>query len=38
VVLVVNKPPANAGYIRNVDSIPGSGRSLGERNGEPLQY
>ena len=32
---VVNNPPANAG---DVGSIPGSGRSLAERNGNPLQY
>ena len=35
---VVNNPPGNAGDIRNTDSIPGSGRSLGEGNGKPLQY
>ena len=32
---VVKNPPANAG---DVGSIPGSGRSPGERNGNPLQY
>ena len=32
---VVKNPPANAG---DVGSIPGSGRSLGEENGNPLQY
>ena len=32
---VVQNPPANTG---NVDSIPGSGRSPGEGNGNPLQY
>ena len=31
----VNIPPANAG---DVGSIPGSGRSPGGRNGNPLQY
>ena len=31
----VKNPPANAG---DVDSIPGSGRSPGEGNGNPLQY
>ena len=36
--LVVKKPPASAGGIRESDSIPGSGRSLGEGNGKPLQY
>ena len=34
---VVKNPPTNAGDARDVDSIPGSGRSLGERNGNPLQ-
>ena len=29
---------SNAGDIRDVDSIPGSGRSLGEGDGTPLQY
>ena len=38
VALVVMSPPANAGDIRDVDSIPGSGRSPGEENGTPLQY
>ena len=32
---VVKNPPANAG---DVGSIPGLGRSSGERNGTPLQY
>ena len=36
--LVVKTLPANAGDIRDVGSIPGSGRSPGERNGYPLQY
>ena len=31
-------PPANAGDIRDVGSIPGSGRSPGEGHGNPLQY
>ena len=31
----VNNPPAKQ---ENVGSIPGSGRSLGEGNGNPLQY
>ena len=30
--------PANAGDKRDVGSIPGSGRSPGEGNGNPLQY
>ena len=37
VVLVVKNPPANAGDTRNTGSIPGSGRSPGEGNGNPLQ-
>ena len=35
VVLVVKNPPANAGDIRDMSSIPGSGRSPGEGNGKP---
>ena len=38
VVLVVKNPPANAGDIRHVGSIPGLGRSAGGGNGNPLQY
>ena len=38
VVLGVKNPPANAGDVRDVGSIPGSGRSPGEGNGNPLQY
>ena len=30
--------PASAGDIRNVGSIPGSGRSSGKGHGDPLQY
>ena len=37
-VLVVKNPPANAGDVRDVDSIPGLGRSPGGGNGNPLQY
>ena len=37
-VLVVKNLPANAGNIRDVGSIPGSGRSPGGGNGNPLQY
>ena len=37
-VLVVKNPPANAGDIRDLGSIPGSGRSPGGGNGNPLQY
>ena len=32
---VVRNPPANVG---DMGSVPGSGRSPGERNGNPLQY
>ena len=32
------KQPATAGVIRDMGSIPGSGRSPGEGNGNPLQY
>ena len=35
---VVKNLPANAGYTRDAASIPGSGRSHGEGNGNPLQY
>ena len=34
----VKNPPANAGVTRDASLIPGSGRSLGGRNGKPLQY
>ena len=36
--LVVKNPPANAGDKRDKVSFPGSGRSFGEGNGNPLQY
>ena len=36
--LVVKNLPAKAGDIRDVGSIPGLGRSPGERNGYPLRY
>ena len=32
------KPPAKAGDLRDMGSIPGSGRSPGGGNGNPLQY
>ena len=32
------EPPANAGDVRDMGLIPGSGRSPGEGNGNPLQY
>ena len=35
---VVKNLPTNAGDPRDVGSIPGSGRSLGEGNGNPLLY
>ena len=35
---VVKNPPASTGDARDVDSIPGLGRSPGEGNGNPLQY
>ena len=37
VVLVVKKPAANAGDIREVGLIPESGKSPGGGNGNPLQ-
>ena len=37
-VLVVKTWPADAGDIRDVGLIPGSGRLPGEGNGTPLQY
>ena len=36
--LVVKNPPANAGDIRYMHSIPGSGRSPGGGHGNPIQY
>ena len=36
--LVVKNPPASAGDTGDVDLIPGSERSFGEGNGNPLQY
>ena len=35
---MVRNPPADAGDIRVAGSILGSGRSLGEGNGNPIQY
>ena len=35
--LVVKNPPANAGDVRDADSIPGSGKFPGGGNGNPLQ-
>ena len=36
--ILVKNPPANAGNARDAGSIPGSGRSPGVGNGNPLQY
>ena len=38
VALVIKNPSANAGDPRNLSLIPGSGRSLEGRYGDPLQY
>ena len=38
VALVIKNLPAKAGDIRDVGSIPGSGRSPGGGNGNPVQY
>ena len=35
---MVKSLPANAKNVRDLGSIPGSGRSPGEENGYPLQY
>jgi len=35
---VVKNPPASVGDDGDLGSIPGSGRSLGEGNGNPLRY
>ena len=37
-VPVVKNPPASAGETQDEGSVPGSGRSSGGRNGNPLQY
>ena len=36
--VVIKNQPANAGDIRDMGSIPGSGRSPGGRHGNPLQF
>ena len=36
--LVVKNPPVSAGDAGDTDSVPRSGRSPGEGNGNPLQY
>ena len=38
VTVVVKNPPASAGDARDTGSVPGSGRSPGIGNGNPLQY
>ena len=38
VVLVVKNPPANAGGLSDMSSVPGLGRSPGGGHGNPLQY
>ena len=38
VALVVKNPPANAGDVRDACLIPGSGRSPGGGDGNPLKY
>ena len=38
VALVIENLPANAGNIRDMGLIPGSGRSPGGGHGNPLQY
>ena len=38
VALVIKNPPANAGDLRDVGSIPGLGRSPKVGNGKLLQY
>ena len=35
---MLKNPPANSGDVRDVGSIPGSGRSPGGGHGNPLQY
>ena len=35
---MVKNPPANAGNVTDMDSVPGSGRSPGGGHGNPLQY
>ena len=37
-VLVIKNQPANALDVRDMGSIPGSGRSPGGGHGNPLQY
>ena len=36
--IMIKNPPANTGPAGNMGSTPGSGRSSGIGNGNPLQY
>ena len=36
--IVAKNPPANTRDLRDVGSVPGSGRSPGGRHGKPFQY
>ena len=38
VVLAVKNPPAHTGGLRDLGSVPGSGKFPGGGNGNPLQY
>ena len=35
---MLKNPPANARDVKDMDSVPGSGRSPGRGHGNPLQY
>ena len=35
---MIKNPPANAGDLRDIGSVPGLGRSPGEGHDNPLQY
>ena len=35
---MVKNPPAKAGDVKDMGSVPGLGRSPGERHGNPRQY
>ena len=37
-LLVIKNPPANTGEVRDMSSIPGSGRSPGGGHGHPLEF
>jgi len=36
--VMIKNPPANKGDVRDMGSMPGSGRSPGGGHGNPLQY